>query len=119
MMRFVLSLALAVCSLAQAEEFPFVSGEVEFSPVATVGDDPLYWDLGQGQGPRESAVAMAATKTGRSRSGVAAMIAGVIFGAACCVGAWLLFGCDRLLFGCDSEGDDDGERSDDRGRWPA
>jgi hypothetical protein len=30
------------------------------------------------------------------------MIAGVIFGAACCVGAW-------LLFDCDSEGGDDGE----------
>jgi hypothetical protein len=50
MMRFVLCLAVAVCSVVQAEEFPFVSGEVKFAPVATVGDDPLYWDLGQGQG---------------------------------------------------------------------
>jgi hypothetical protein len=50
MMRFVLCAALAVCSVVQAEEFPFVSGAVEFCPVATVGEDPLYWDLGQGQG---------------------------------------------------------------------
>lgn len=50
MVRFVLTLALAVCSVVQAEEFPFVSGEVEFSPTATVGSDPLFWDFGNGEG---------------------------------------------------------------------
>ena len=50
---------------------------------------------------RESAVGVAATKTGRSRPGAAAMIAaGVIFGAVCIVGGW-------LIFDCDSEGEDD------------
>ena len=41
---------------------------------------------------RESAVGVAAGKSGRTRPGDAVMIAaGVIFGAVCCVGAWLIF----------------------------
>jgi hypothetical protein len=53
MMRFVfgVALALAVCSVVQAgETVPYVSGEVEFAPVSNNGNNPVYWNLGGGQG---------------------------------------------------------------------
>lgn len=50
MMRFVLSLALAVCSVVNAGEVPYVSGLVDFAPVSNNGSLPFYWDLGSGQG---------------------------------------------------------------------
>ena len=50
MMRFILSLALAVCSVVNAGEVPYVSGLVDFAPMSNNGSLPFYWNLGQGEG---------------------------------------------------------------------
>jgi len=50
MMRFVLCLAVAVCSAVHAAEVPYVSGQVEFAPTSNTASEPFYWNLGGGEG---------------------------------------------------------------------